>query len=343
MVWPSRCSEAQQGFVWHGSHDTHSHQTPAHISCQFSWFVILPLSCTFPPNMLVDPQLGISQSLMWALCFMHFNDVALLAMLSSGVQSILLQELMLPVNCSVCGCPLTADVRLTVAVQVNRAKCSVQRLVLQGLLEPVPITACEAPAAALRGGTPSLSHVPSAGWSLTSGMQSRLNYKPAASYAVMSSMPSQPDAEPGASLPLNTSMLPKPDADPAASSARMSSRLPQPSAEPGASIHGASSRQSHPWAEPASQHSSPGLAASPSCVSGSPDAQLHRSFPQGAINSLEMPARGKQDAQLCAPRSPQTSSLAPSSNSDYNSTPDAPSIAETDTPAAASGEASEAQ
>ena len=242
---------------------------------------------------------------------------------------------------------LTADLRLNVAVQVNRAKCSIQRLVLQGLLEPGLIAALEASATAPPDGTQLLPHVPSAGCLLTNSMQPQLDCKPAASHAVVSSMPLQPDAEPGASLPLMISVLPKPDADPAASSARMSSGSPQPSAEPEASIYGAGSRHDRPWAEPASQHSSLGLAASPSCVLGSPDAQLHRSFPQGVINSLEMPARGTQDAQLCAhsppthqaPRAqcPQTSSLAPSGNSDYSSTPDAPSVAETNTPAAASG------
>ena len=188
-------------------------------------------------------------------------------------------------------------------MQVNRAKCGIQRLILQGLLEPVPITACEAPAAALRTGTPLLSHVPSAGCPLPSSMQPRLDCKPASSYAVMSSMAPQPDAEPGASL------------------SRTSGRI------------------FYSGAEPASQHSLLGLAASSSSLSVSPDAQLHGSFAQSIPDWPEMPARGTLDAQLSAysasaqqgPCSPQTSS-----NSDNSATQDGPSIAEAGTPAAAS-------
>ena len=265
-------------------------------------------------------------------------------MLKSEGHGILIQDLMLPVPAVSCRGTLRNDLRLPVAVQVTRAKCSIQRLVLQGLLEPVPITALEAPSAAPPDGTRLLSHVPSAGCPRPSSTQPQLDCKPAASHAVVSSMPLQPDAEPGASLPLMISMLPRSDAEPAASSARMSSRSPQPSAEPGASHHGAGSRHDRSWAGPASQHSSQGLAASPSCLSGSPDAQVHGCLAQGVPNWLEMPARGMQDAQLSGysfsaekgPCSPQTSSLTPTSNSDNSSTQDAPSIAGAGTPAAAS-------
>ena len=220
-------------------------------------------------------------------------------MLRSEGRGILIQDPMLLVPAVSCGGALGNALRLPVAVQVNRAKCSIQRLVLQGLLEPVPFTAVEAPAAAPDNGTPLLSHVPSAGCPLPSSRQPQLDCKPAASHAVMCSMPSQPDAEPGASLPLIIGMLPRPDAEPAASSVSMSSTSPQPSAKPGASIHGAGSSHDQPWAEPASQHSSLGLAASQSCLSVSPDAQLHGSLAQGVPNWVVMPARARWMQALC--------------------------------------------
>ena len=249
-------------------------------------------------------------------------------MLRSEGRGILIQDPMLLVPAVSRGGALGNDLRLPVAVQVNRAKCSIQRLVLQGLLEPVPFTALEAPAAAPDNGTPLLSHVPSAGCPLPSSRQPQLDCKPAASHAVM------------------CSILPRPDAEPAASSVSMSSTSPQPSAKPGASIHGAGSRHDQPWAEPASQHSSLGLAASQSCLSWSPDAQLHGSLAQGVPNWVVMPARGTLDAQLSAcsasaqqaPCSPQTSSQTPNSNSDNSSTQDTPPIADAETPAAASRE-----
>ena len=211
-------------------------------------------------------------------------------------------------------------------MQVNRAKCGIQRLILQNLLEPGPITALEASATALRDGTRLLSHVPSAGCLLTNHMQPRLDYKPAASYAVMSSMRPQPDAEPGVSF------------------ASMGSTSPQPSAEPGAITHGASSRHDHTGAGPASQQLPLGLSASPSCLSVSSDAHLDGSLAQGIPHWHELPARGTLDAQLSAypasaqqdSCSPQASSLTPNSNSDNHATQDAPSIAEAKTPAAAS-------
>ena len=233
--------------------------------------------------------------------------------------------------------------RPTVAAQVNRAKCSIQRLVLQSLLEPAPITVLEAPATAPADGTQLLSHAPSAGCPLTSSMQPQIDGEPVPSHAVKSSMPPQPDAEPGASLPLVSSVSPKPDAEPAARPAHTSSTPPQSSAEPGASLSGTSSRPYHTGLEPALQHSL-GLAASSSCLLVSPDAQLHGSVAQGEPSWLEMPARGTLDAQLSAsspfaqqaPCSPETSSLGPHSNSDCSATQDAPSTAEAETPAAAS-------
>ena len=59
-----------------------SHPLPIQTSCDFTSELHLPCC------ILMDPHLGISKHLMWALRVIQFDDMALLAMLRSELQGI---------------------------------------------------------------------------------------------------------------------------------------------------------------------------------------------------------------------------------------------------------------